>query len=106
MIPCSVPQALGRNTRVDTGRHRAELLAGTLVACVSVPRTRRRCRSRDPWSTQEAIGNEDSVRPIVPAYEEGSVAIDVATQHLADLIEPTGGFAIQEAHDPEAQELF
>ena len=87
------------------GRFAVVILVGTLVACASSSGAGSLQQPRS-MSPEEAAAHEDSIRSIVRAYEEGTVALDVATQAMADLIEPTGGFAVQGDQDPRARELF
>jgi hypothetical protein len=49
---------------------------------------------------------DDSIQAVVQAYEAGAVSLDRATQQLADLVEPTGGFAHAAGVSPRAEALF
>jgi hypothetical protein len=57
-------------------------------------------------SSKAAAALDDSMRVLVNAYEAGGLKLEVAAQHLADLVEPTGGFAWQPGASMRANQLF
>ena len=73
------------------------------LACGRAPEPEQRAVPHRP---QLAAMLDDSVRAIVRAYEGGKVALEAATRSLADLVEPTGGFATEASMSPRTNELF
>ena len=83
----------------------AMLLVGVLVACGT--NNRPEADTGRPVMTPEAAAVlDDSVRQIVERYEGGETALTDASRELADLLEPTGGLAVQGKQSPRATELF
>jgi hypothetical protein len=87
------------------GRRLVLLLAGALIACNAGGR-QEAAVSPPPMTPEQSTILEDSVRRLVQRYEAGEVALAKATQELADLIEPVGGFAVQGKRSPQATELY
>jgi hypothetical protein len=58
-----------------------------------------------PMDSAAASALDDSVHTIVTAYENGALTLESAARQLADLVEPTGGFAA-EPGSQRANELF
>jgi hypothetical protein len=96
---------LGRNTGIAMDRRVAVLLAGVLVACDANPRSEADV-TRPPMTSRDAAMLDDSVRRVVERYEVGEVALSEAIRELADLTEPTGGFAVRGDQSPRATALF
>jgi hypothetical protein len=59
-----------------------------------------------PRTSEDVAALDDSVRALVASYEVGAVSLTQASNALADLVEPTGGLAVQPAQSARAQELF
>jgi len=87
------------------GRRLVLLFAGALVAC-SAPSHHEAAVAPPTMTPQQSTTLDDSVRQLVHRYEAGEVALAEATQELADLIEPVGGFAVQGERSPQATELY
>ena len=64
------------------------------------------CGRPGPSSSRSVPRLDDSVHTIVAAYERGAIALEVASRHLADLIEPTEGLATDSGLSPRAKELM
>jgi hypothetical protein len=57
-------------------------------------------------STLQESGVDDSLRALVKAYENGGLSLARGAQLVADLVEPTGGLAVEWRASPAATELL